>query len=162
MQIIDKNELIRLILEKLNIELQTTALSAKAAHEAATHEESKAEDSHDTRGLEASYLAGAQNARIEALKKMIASFQFAEIRSFQTSDPIGLGACVELDLNGKRLFYFLASQGGGVTISVHEKIIHVITPEAPLGEALLDKYMGDEVEVESMKANRVYEIMSVC
>src|SRR5690349_15237029 len=120
-----KSEIIRLILEKLNAEIEAIARSAKSAYEAATHEESKAEDAHDTRGLEASYLAGAQTARLEVLKKMVASFQFVQVRNFKPSDPIELGACVELDLDGKKLFYFLAAQGGGVSVSVGGKHFHV-------------------------------------
>src|SRR4051812_18493840 len=74
-----KQELIQIIMAQLNSELELITQSAKAAHEAATHEESRAEDSHDTRGLEASYLAGAQMARAEALKKTIASYQFMNV-----------------------------------------------------------------------------------
>ena len=37
--------------------------------EAATNEESKAENKYDTRGLEASYMAQAQSLRVSELKK---------------------------------------------------------------------------------------------
>ena len=55
-----KQKLIEAILLELESELSVLADAAKAAHLAATHEESVAEDPHDTRGVEASYLAGAQ------------------------------------------------------------------------------------------------------
>ncbi|NBU22139.1 hypothetical protein EBS43_12140, partial [bacterium] len=61
--LIQKSQILASIVQKLNHELQTIELSAQAALEAATHEESKAEDQHDTRGLEASYLARAQASR---------------------------------------------------------------------------------------------------
>ncbi|MDR3607854.1 MAG: GreA/GreB family elongation factor [Oligoflexia bacterium] len=157
----NKRELIELILADLNRELAACAQSAKAAHEAATHEESKAEDQHDTRGLEASYLAGAQMARIETLRKMIAQFQRAEFRDFKTTDAVAIGALVGVVLDGKKMHYLLVSQGGGVSISHQGKTIQVITPQAPLGDALLDKKLGDVVELEVQNAVREYEIISV-
>ncbi len=111
-----KQELINLVLADLNRELDALIQSANAAHEAATHEESKAEDRHDTRGLEASYLAGAQRARIEVLKKVIASYHFLEARDFKPTDPISIGALVEVELDGKKLHYLLVSQGGGTSV----------------------------------------------
>ena len=156
-----KSKLIDLILETLNNEIASLTLSAKAAHEAATHEESKAEDSHDTRGLEASYLAGAQQARIQSLMKVITFFQLLKIRNFQPTDPVSIGACIDLKLDGKIVTYFLASHGGGISVSIEGKPVQVITPLAPLGEALLDKFVGDSVEVESRNINREYEIILI-
>jgi transcription elongation GreA/GreB family factor len=156
-----KRDLVEKILENLNRELQTLLQSAAAAHEAATHEESKAEDAHDTRGLEASYLAGAQLARVEVLKKTIASYQFADIREFKPTDPIELGALVELELDGKRLNYFLVGQGGGMSLSLQGKTVQVITPQSPLGEALLGRRVGDSIEVEGQKVSREYEVLGL-
>ena len=59
----DKQAIIDRLVEKLQSEAEALVRAAQAAHEAATHEESRAEDHHDTRGLEASYLAGAQAQR---------------------------------------------------------------------------------------------------
>jgi transcription elongation GreA/GreB family factor len=156
-----KRELIELILENLNRELQTLLQSAAAAHEAATHEESKAEDAHDTRGLEASYLAGAQLARVEVVKKTIASYQFAGFRDFKPTDPIELGALIELELDGKRLHYFLVGQGGGMSLSLDGKTVQVITAQSPLGEALFGRRVGDVIEVEGQKLTREYEVVAV-
>jgi transcription elongation GreA/GreB family factor len=156
-----KRALMELILAHLDGELDTLMRSAKAAHEAATHEESKAEDSHDTRGLEASYLAGAQMARIESLRKVIHNYQTLELRDFAKKDPIGIGALVELDLNGKAVHCFLVATGGGTTV-VHEgQRVQVITPQSPLGEALLGRRAGDLAEVETRESTLEYEIVGV-
>ena len=104
-----KRALLDLVVSTLTRELESIAQSAKAAHEAATHEESKAEDAHDTRGLEASYLAAGQMARIDSLKKVIASYQFMKLPDFKPSDPIGVGALVELTSAGKTLHCFLVN-----------------------------------------------------
>lgn len=157
-----KAKLIHLILEKLKNEIEALSQSAKAAYEAATHEESKSEDSHDTRGLEASYLAGAQMARLEILKRTVGAFQLMDVRSFQPTDPIEVGALVELQIERKKLFYFLASQGGGITIDLDGRAVQVITPLAPVGEGLLGRTVGDVLEIEGPRSVRKYEIVGLC
>jgi transcription elongation GreA/GreB family factor len=156
-----KQGLIQLILTQLNTEFQLIAQSAKAAHEAATHEESKAEDSHDTRGLEASYLAGAQMARAEALKKTIATYQFMNARDLQATDAVDIGALIEMESGGRKFHYFLVSQGGGMAVTFEGKTIQVITSLAPLGEALMGRKVGDLVEVEGQRIQREYKITAV-
>jgi hypothetical protein len=53
--------------EKVRQELQAVEEAALASHHAATHEESRSEDKHDTRSIEAGYLAGAQAQRVALL-----------------------------------------------------------------------------------------------
>jgi transcription elongation GreA/GreB family factor len=159
--VVTKQRIIEQILVRLNDELSRMAEAAKAAHEAATHEESRSEDRHDTRGLEASYLAGAQANRAAELKKRIASYRFLSLKDFASTDPIGPGALIELELNGKNSFYFLISQGEGVSFQVDGQMIQVITPRAPLGEALLGRKRGDWIEVERQNQTREYRVISI-
>jgi transcription elongation GreA/GreB family factor len=158
---LNKQELMNRIIDKLNQELSAITLSAEAAHAAATHEESRAEDKHDTRGLEASYLADAQARRAAELKRLIAGYKFLPLRHFGNKDAIAPGALVELDLNAKRSFYFLVHQGGGISVQLGGKTIQVIAILAPLGNALVGKKVGDDVEIESDHLAREYEIISV-
>lgn len=156
-----KKKFLELILAALNSELEVLAQSARSAQEAAVHEESRAEDSHDTRGLEASYLAGAQNARIEDLKRTVAYFQFTPTRDFKAGDAIEVGALLELSLDSKTLYYFLTSRGGGRTIQFEGHAVQLISPQSPIGEELSGKCVGDEIEVEGQQKTRVYKILSV-
>jgi len=159
---LEKRNLIELIISELNRELDAVTQSAKAAHEAATHEESKQEDSHDTRGLEASYLAGAQMSRIEALKKTMTALQFMKVPDFHVTDAIDIGALIDLDSGGKKIHYFLASQGGGISVLFNGMKVQVITPQAPLGEALFGRKVGDVIEVEGQRTSREFEIIGIC
>jgi transcription elongation GreA/GreB family factor len=156
-----KQELIQIILAQLNSELEQMTSSAKAALEAATHEESKAEDSHDTRGLEASYLAGAQMARAEILKKTIAAYRFMKVRDLSEGQSIELGALIELAAEGKILSYFLVGQSGGISVPFEGKSIQVINLQTPLGDALLGHKAGEIIEVELQHRQREYTILSV-
>ena len=55
-----KAELIKQIVASLTENLELLQKAARASHEEATHESSRAESKYDTRGLEAAYLAGGQ------------------------------------------------------------------------------------------------------
>ena len=156
-----KRNLIESMMNRLKQELETLVSSARAAHEAATHEESKAEDSHDTRGLEASYLAAGQASRIESLNKDIYSLQQWVARNFEPNDAIEVGALVELESDGKRSQCFLVSHGGGMTIPFEGGKVQVITPQSPMGQALLGRHQGDVIEVEAQKNVREYEVILV-
>jgi transcription elongation GreA/GreB family factor len=161
---IDKRKLIDQVVSRLNDELSSLVQAAKAAHEAATHEESRAEDKHDTRGLEASYLAGAQAARATELQKMISMFRQLSVRELGPNDAIQIGAVVELELepSGKRSFHCLVPLGGGISMPIENQMVHFITPHAPLGEALFGKRVGDEVEIESAQGQvREYSVIRI-
>jgi len=158
---IDKTELITQIRLKLETELQSITLAAKAAYEAATHEESKAEDSHDTRGLESSYLAGAAAQRAADIQQQIFVYKSIEPKMFKEGDAVGTTAIVEVECNGKRSLYFIAPQGGGMKIQVGKDSVQVITPQSPLGDELMGRKNGDLVEIEAQGVAREYEIISI-
>jgi transcription elongation GreA/GreB family factor len=160
---VDKREMISQLVERLQSEADALARAAKAAHEAATHEESRAEDSHDTRGLEASYLAGAQAGRAADILALISVYRMMPIKEFGPGETIAPGALVELEqLSAKRKSrYFMVPRGGGAAIQLQGASIQVIAPQSPLGEALVGRRAGEEIEVESQGMVREYRVVSV-
>jgi transcription elongation GreA/GreB family factor len=156
----NKKELIHLLQVHLAQELAHLLDAARAAHEAAIHEESKPEDSHDTRSVEASYLAGAQAQRAAEIQQQITMYKFMPVRDYGKGDAICPGSLVELELKKTRAFYFIAPQGGGLVTTLDGKPVQVITPQSPMGEALLGKKVGDTVEVEIRDSTREYKIIS--
>ena len=48
-----------------------------------------------------------------------------------------------------------------MTVTYDGKKILVITPQAPLGEALIGRRVGDAVEVETSKTSLEYEILGI-
>lgn len=159
----DKREILNRIVEKLQLEVTGLLAAAHAAHEAATHEESRAEDSHDTRGLEASYLAGAQAQRAADLSALISVYRLMPLKEFGPSDAIAPGALVELmsQGNGRKAHYFVVPRGGGAAVQAQGLAIQVIAPQSPLGEALIGRRAGEEFEVETQGVVREYEVVSV-
>lgn len=157
----EKKKLVEQVIAQLEQELKLLTEAARAAREAATHEESKAEDQYDTRGLESSYLAGAQAKRVEELQHMIGMFRVFPVRDFSGSEPSAIGALIEVEHSGKRFRYLLATQGGGISVKDGCGTIQVITPQAPLGEELIGKRVGDGLEVEVHGAVREYRVVGV-
>lgn len=158
----DKAGLLEAIRKQLKAELDSMTEAARAAHEAATHEESRAEDAHDTRSIEAGYLAGAQRARVEELQGHLEFFSRLEPRSFAPDEPIGPGALVELEAeDAKCSWYFLAAQAGGMSVRFTDHTVQILTPRSPVGEELEGRRAGESFEIEQRGSSREFTILSV-
>lgn len=157
----DKKQLLEQIRTKLETERLLLIEAAQATYEAATNEESKPENEYDTRGLEASYLAGAQAQRVADVEETISICKNLTLKSFTDKTPIGSTALVEVEYNGKKSFVFLMPKGGGTLIQFDGKSIQVIAPNSPLGTSLLTLKVGDVAMVETTDDVKEYEILSV-
>ena len=158
----DKQALLQKVIARLEQDREAMLSAARATYEAATHEESEAEDQYDTRGLEASYLAGAQAKRVADLDQLILQYRFLKLETFAAGDPIKPTALVEVEAeDGKSLFCFLLPKGGGLHVEHDGHNVQLITPQSPLGEALLGRSVGEIAVIEAGKASKEYEIISV-
>ncbi len=147
------------LIQQIADELKIITAAQKSAFSAATHEESRQEDRHDTRSVEASYLAAGTAKRIEELERAVKLLKNFRVKSFKNA-PIAPGALVELLEGKERLFYFLLPVGGGTKISVDGKTVNVITAQSQLGEALFGRTAGEEIELVG-KQTRTFEIAEV-
>ncbi|MBE9503435.1 MAG: GreA/GreB family elongation factor [Proteobacteria bacterium] len=157
----DKQKLVGQILTELTVKYETLCQAAKASHDIATHEDSKAENEYDTRGLEASYLAGAQSKRAIELEQAISIYKTLKIKDFGPEDSIDLTALVELESEGRNSFYFIGPEGGGMKLHQEGETVVVITPESPLGKSLMEKEIDDDVEVTKGIAMKSYSIVDL-
>lgn len=133
------------LLEQLRADLLVLERAQAAAREGATHEEAKPENDKDTRALEASYLARGQALRIDELRGGIADVEAMRLRDFAPDAPIALGALVHTDEDGARQRFFVAPHGGGKRLG--DGTVQVITPQSPLGRAMLGRRQGEPCEV---------------
>jgi transcription elongation GreA/GreB family factor len=133
---------------ELLVQLEAQLAAARSAHEtavaAATHEEAKAENDKDTRGLEQSYLARGHAQRVGELENAVAVSQAFAPRAFGEGEAIALGAIAEIEEDGKVKRLWVAPHGGGIELAGG---ITVVTPTSPLGRALLGRHVDDEVEM---------------
>ena len=140
-----KTALVQKIIQHLAAELEHFAQSARAAHAEATHEQSKAENKYDTRGLEASYLAHGQNRQAAETAQALQLFQHLEVRDFGADEAVELGALVGLERNDGRALYFVAPRAGGTEIVIGKREVLVITPHSPLGQQLVGRKKGERL-----------------
>lgn len=161
MTTIDKNKIIEIILSELTTQFETLCKAAKATYDGAIHEESKAEDKYDTRGLEASYLAGAQARRASDMEDAVNFYKSLKSRDFDSHDPVALTALVELDIDDSISLYFIGPEAGGMKVEYEGNTITVITPRSPLGKKLIGKYVDDEFEFAAAGKKRSYSIISI-
>ncbi|WP_271273732.1 GreA/GreB family elongation factor [Aliamphritea hakodatensis] len=144
-----KHTLIAAVIGQLQADLAVCEQAANEAHQAATHEESVAENQYDTLGLEASYLAEGQSRRVAEIQQEIAAWQALPETGFYEDDPVISGCLVMLqamDTEEQRLL-LLGPAAGGMKLSHAGMTVTVVTPEAPLGAQLTGKYVGDCVMI---------------
>jgi transcription elongation GreA/GreB family factor len=158
---LDKRALVQAIIAQLAGELESYARSARATHEEATHEQSKAENKYDTRGLEASYLAQGQSRQAAEVVLAVSQFETLTPLAFGKDDPIDVGALVELESGQDRLFYFMGPRAGGIEVLHERKQIVVITPQSPMGRELFGRKKGEKFEFGQGKSRTPYRIRNV-
>jgi len=157
----NKSKLIKQIVAGLSESLATLEKAARASHEEATHESSKAESKYDTRGLEAAYLAGGQARQAREILDSIERYEALKAKDFAEDEPIDLTALVELDTNGSSALYFLGPKNGGLEIDYQRKEITVITPQSPLGQNLMGKKAGQRWTAKLGGSLVKYHVVSV-
>lgn len=161
----DKQEVHRAVTEALLRRYETAKWAAKQAHEAATNEESIAENKYDTFGLEASYLAHGQSQRVLECEKDWLIFSKTTPAIFAEDSAVGLWSMVSLsDLAsscGEKKCFFISPCAGGLHIEVEGRMVYLVTTSSPVGKVLFGKVMGDEVDLPQNGKQIAYEITTI-
>lgn len=157
----NKPLLLQQIIAALTAESEGYARSARAAHSEATDEQSRAENKYDTRGLEASYLARGQSRQAAEVMEAIQHYGAMGVRDFVEGAAADLGALVELEANGERMFYFIGPRSGGMEIQQEGHAILVITPHSPLGRQLIGKKVGDRLQMSIPGSTEHYRVAAI-
>ncbi|MEH6581426.1 MAG: GreA/GreB family elongation factor [Halioglobus sp.] len=154
--------LVSAIVEKLQLQHSTAVAASQQAHDSATHSENIAANRYDTLAVEAAYLAHGQSMRIAELKQSIALYQQFQRPTFSARDTIQLGAlvCIEDDQGQQRRF-LIGPAAGGLNIDSEQGLIQVITPTAPLGQALIGKRVDDEVDWQINQRKESFSIVAI-
>ena len=158
----NKQQVLQRIIEKLDIDLDVAIRAAQTAYETATHEENIAENKYDTLGLEASYLAAGQARRVEEIRQSLALYRQLVLKPFDDARGIQSGDLIVLEsASGVEQHLFLGPDAAGLKIHVDQTLITVITPRAPLGQNLLGKFDGDELEISVNGSRQSFEVTRI-
>lgn len=158
----DKQALLSNIIAALTADLGLLTEAARTAHAAATHEECLPDNKYDTTGLEASYIAQGQANRAQEIRRSLDKYRNLTLCNFDEETPIRLTALVtiEADDNSCRQV-FIGPDAGGLKLINGDMECIVITPESPLGRALLGRRCDDEVKIGSETSLKTYTIVDV-
>jgi transcription elongation GreA/GreB family factor len=157
----DKQRLIAELEQALREELAAARRVARETAEAANHPEARPDSDKDTRKIELSYLAAGQAARASELESGLLLLSALSARALLEHEPLQAGALVELAGEGKTQRVLLSPAGGGLKLADERGPISVVTPQSPLGRALLGRSVGDCVELTVAGQARELEIVSV-
>jgi hypothetical protein len=150
------------ILAAIDAECGAIEASYQAAQDEATNEESKPEGKYDTRALEASYLAGAQQERLNELRGVRQYLAALPLKTFNANDPVAATALVELNSDGNRSLCFLLMFGAGYIIDLPDgRRVKTVTIKSPLGLAISGKVQGDYAVVAVAGRETEYEITGI-
>ncbi|MBD1550336.1 GreA/GreB family elongation factor [Pseudomonas typographi] len=158
----NKPLLIAQIIATLEQDHQVALRSVQTAREAATHEQSKAENKYDTRGLEASYLAHGQARRLEEISQALARYRTWTPAEHDPALGIRVGDLLRLaGPGGQPQWLFLGLDAAGLTLVAEFGPCTVITTQSPLGQALRGQGEGDNVSLALAGGVRAYSILEV-
>ena len=133
-----KKQIIDELLSIVNLDLVAAKESAQSTKSLASSEEFKAESKWDTRGIEAGYLAGAQERRIREIELEILSLNNLK-NNLLIRESIGIGSLV----NTSTGFYFITPLTGGIKLKLEQKLIRVVSAASPIAKSLIN----DEAEI---------------
>jgi transcription elongation GreA/GreB family factor len=160
MESLSKSQLRDELLAHLNEQLAIAARAHQGSIEGATHEEARPENDKDTRALEQSYLARGQAQRIVELKESIAKVQAMLTPAPAADATCTVGSVVQLrDDSGQVTVYWIAAAGGGTRLA--RGTVQVLTPQSPLGHALMGCELDDDVQITLAGRPRTLSITSL-
>jgi len=107
--------------------------------------------------------AGSDESRRQEIERQLVQVRFLPRREHRDPDDIIVPSClIELEARtaerSVRSWCYVIPSGGGLVLAVDGKPVHVVTPQSPLGSALLGKKRGDQVEIVSGSMKRKMHI----
>ena len=158
----NKDDLLHKIITALIADLRLLTEASRTAHAAATHSECLPDNKYDTTGLEASYVAQGQANRAQEIRQALESYRKLTLRSFDDETLIRLTAYVTIEADdGSCREVFLGPDAGGLKMADGDMECFVITPESPLGRALLGRVCGDEIHIGNGMSQKTFTIVAV-
>lgn len=156
-----KKRIVDTLINKVKEDIKQAEAASDSASEYVKEGDIKSDGKYDTRGIEAGYLAGAQQRRVEELKLELQLLEEIPVRDFFKNEEVSIGALVDIKFNSQVRKYFVAPTAGGTMINIDGVTILVISTFSPIGDAVFGTKVGEEFELETPQETRVYEVMGI-
>jgi transcription elongation GreA/GreB family factor len=123
-----------------------------------TSGDNKQESKYDTRAIEASYLAGAQKARLETLRRELSLMKLLNIEP--NDELIKVGSLVKILKNQQdEQYFFFTPQTGGERLKIGDIEIITLSMTNPLSREFVGLDVGEEFLFE--QTNNEYEVLVI-
>jgi transcription elongation GreA/GreB family factor len=162
--VVDKDALVAQLTERLRAAIRVAEQARDAAEEEAREGATPAEKREDARtALEFQSLAKGQAQRATRARSALATLNGFRPRPLNRSEPIALGAVVEVEHGGGGFTLFLAPVGAGeeLTGPGGDGFLSVVTPASPIGRAVLGRRVGESFETRLAGELREWTITHV-
>lgn len=157
---VNKQAIVKQIIERLQHDLEVFFTAAKTAHEAATNKENLPDNKYDTLALEASYIAQGQANRAQELRKSIEIYK--QLICTENDNEITMTSLVFIESDDAlNKIVFIGPVEGGLKLMCGSIELTVITTNSPLGRELIGKNVGDIVEIGEFANRQEYEIVGI-
>lgn len=160
----DKRFLVNQLTEKLRASVQVARKAGEAAAAEAREGATPAEKREDARvALEQGSLARGQAERARKVAAELSTLEVFRPAALPAKGPVALGAVVEVEDDSQGRTFFLAPVGAGVELvgPGGDGYLSVVTPQSPVGRAVLGRRVGDTVEVTVQGEPREWTITFV-
>lgn len=133
---------------KASLEEELLALErvSSVTREEVTSDETRSEGKYDTRSTEASYLARGQAWRIAHLRQLNA-WASSLLETPPSLETVCMGSIAVVEADSINV-YFVAPTGG-TTLHIDRQLVRVVSPDSPLGKALVGTAVDDEFQFRS-------------
>lgn len=168
---LDKRFLIEQLAARLRESDELARRAGEEAREAARSLQTESEKKEDGRAaIEFGSLATGQAARSRKVKEelaQLAAFWNRGVPRFTAKSPVGLGAVVDVMVEGERgqeeRTFILLPVGAGTELTGPggDGFLSVITPASPVGRALFGRRAGEYVEVTMKGETREWKLVEV-
>jgi transcription elongation GreA/GreB family factor len=160
----DKRYLVNQLSEKLRASAQVARKAGEAAAAEAREGATPAEKREDARvALEQGSLARGQAERAKKVAAELSTLDVFRPAPLPANGPVALGAVVEVEDDSQGRTFFLAPVGAGVELvgPGGDGYLSVVTPQSPVGRAVLGRRVGDTIEVTVQGEPREWTITFV-
>jgi len=145
-----------MLIEQISLEIDAQKKSLDSARMLSIESPGRMQSRYDSTAIESAWVAdGLSRALAEKRRNIELLFN---LRMVKICDRIVISSVVTLEIEDKVTpsikSYFIVPVASGYKLETDERVVFTLTPEAPLGRALLEKKVGDEVIVGGALAKR--------
>lgn len=155
---LDKKKIKAQIIALLEARIAVLDAATQSATQEVTSGDNKQESKYDTRAIEASYLAGAQKARLGVLRSELSAMKLLNIT--ETDELIKVGSLVKVLKNQEQeQYFFFTPQSGGEKVQIEGIEVMSLAMTNPLAREFVGLGVGEEFLFE--QTNNEYEVLEI-